>query len=121
MESIETANTILLFGSVLVLLGILSSLIAQRFGAPLPRGGNRCTSNPPAAKKYGYWTNDKKSPSAEAWLTGAKEHAGSWWHDWEKWLAAQSGGMVPARKPGSNPKFKAIEDAPGSYVKARAV
>ncbi len=77
--------------------------------------------NPPAAKKYGYWTNDKKSPSAEAWLTGAKEHAGSWWHDWEKWLAAQSGGMVPARKPGSNPKFKAIEDAPGSYVKARAV
>jgi len=35
MESIETANTILLFGSVLVLLGILSSLIAQRFGAPL--------------------------------------------------------------------------------------
>lgn len=35
MESIETANTILLFGSVLVLLGILSSLVAQRFGAPL--------------------------------------------------------------------------------------
>lgn len=35
MESIETANTILLFGSVLVLLGILSSLLAQRFGAPL--------------------------------------------------------------------------------------
>ena len=35
MESIETANTLLLFGSVLVLLGILSSLVAQRFGAPL--------------------------------------------------------------------------------------
>jgi cell volume regulation protein A len=35
MESIATANTILLFGSVLVLLGILSSLVAQRFGAPL--------------------------------------------------------------------------------------
>lgn len=35
MDSIETANTLLLFGSVLVLLGILSSLVAQRFGAPL--------------------------------------------------------------------------------------
>lgn len=35
MESIATANSILLFGSVLVLLGILSSLVAQRFGAPL--------------------------------------------------------------------------------------
>lgn len=35
MESIETANTLLLFGSVLVLIGILSSLVAQRFGAPL--------------------------------------------------------------------------------------
>lgn len=35
METIDTANTILLFGSVLVLLGILSSLVAQRFGAPL--------------------------------------------------------------------------------------
>lgn len=35
MESIATANSILLFGSVLVLLGIMSSLAAQRFGAPL--------------------------------------------------------------------------------------
>ena len=35
MDSIDTANTLLLFGSVLVLLGILSSLVAQRFGAPL--------------------------------------------------------------------------------------
>ncbi|MCC6912442.1 MAG: potassium/proton antiporter [Rhodospirillaceae bacterium] len=35
MNSIDTANTLLLFGSVLVVLGILSSLVAQRFGAPL--------------------------------------------------------------------------------------
>lgn len=35
MESIDTSNTLLLFGSVLVVLGILSSLVAQRFGAPL--------------------------------------------------------------------------------------
>jgi len=35
MESIDTANTLLLFGSVLVVLGILSSLVAKRLGAPL--------------------------------------------------------------------------------------
>ena len=35
MENIALANTALLLGSVLVLVGILSSLIATRFGAPL--------------------------------------------------------------------------------------
>ena len=35
MESIDVVNGLLLFGSLLVLLGILSSLIAMRFGAPL--------------------------------------------------------------------------------------
>ena len=35
MESIDFVNGLLLFGSLLVLLGILSSLIATRFGAPL--------------------------------------------------------------------------------------
>lgn len=35
MESINLANTALLLGSLLVLIGIFSSLIASRFGAPL--------------------------------------------------------------------------------------
>jgi cell volume regulation protein A len=35
MESISLINSLLLFGAVLVMLGILSSLIATRFGAPL--------------------------------------------------------------------------------------
>jgi len=35
MESIDVINSLLLFGAVLVMLGILSSLIATRFGAPL--------------------------------------------------------------------------------------
>ena len=41
--------------------------------------------------------------------------AGSWWPDWDKWLARKSGPKVKARKPGAG-KLKAIEDAPGSYV-----
>ncbi len=35
MHAIATANTVLLLGSVLILAGILSSLIATRFGAPM--------------------------------------------------------------------------------------
>ena len=76
--------------------------------------------NPPAANKYNYWTSDKKAKTPEDWLKSAKEHAGSWWTDWDAWLAPQSGAKIPARKPGAG-KLKAIEDAPGSYVKARAV
>ncbi len=76
--------------------------------------------NPPSANKYNYWTNDKKAKTPEDWLKSAKEHAGSWWTDWDAWLAPQSGAKVQARPPGKG-KLKAIEDAPGSYVKARAV
>ena len=76
--------------------------------------------NPPSAKKYNYWTNAKNPATPDEWLKGAKEHPGSWWTDWDKWLAPQSGASVPARKPGDG-KLKVIEDAPGRYVKARAV
>jgi len=76
--------------------------------------------NPPAANKYCFWTNDKKAKTAEKWLEGATENPGSWWTDWDKWLAPQSGKAVPARQPGAG-KLKAIEDAPGRYVKQRTV
>jgi polyhydroxyalkanoate synthase len=72
--------------------------------------------NPPAANKYGYWTNDRCPPDPQDWLATAREHAGSWWPDWASWVARQSGPKVAARKPGAG-KLKAIEDAPGSYVK----
>jgi polyhydroxyalkanoate synthase len=76
--------------------------------------------NPPAANKYCYWTNDKLAKTASAWFAAAKEQPGSWWTDWEAWIAPMSGKMVKARQPGDG-KLKAIEDAPGRYVRARAV
>jgi polyhydroxyalkanoate synthase len=75
--------------------------------------------NPPAANKYGYWTNDKLAPTADEWLAGAKQHEGSWWNDWAKWLAAHRGKEVPARIPGKG-KLKVIEAAPGTYARIRA-
>jgi polyhydroxyalkanoate synthase len=75
--------------------------------------------NPPDAKKYQYWTNDKPAASLEEWLKSATEHAGSWWPDWLQWVTARSGDRVPARQPGGG-RLKVIEDAPGSFVKVRA-
>jgi polyhydroxyalkanoate synthase len=71
--------------------------------------------NPPAAKKYHYWTNDARPETADAWFAGARQTPGSWWDDWQRWIDEQNGGeKVPARIPAN-----AIEDAPGSYAKAR--
>ncbi len=75
--------------------------------------------NPPDANKYSHWTNTKKPASDEAWFEGATEHAGSWWPDWQNWIARKAGKQVPARVPGAD-KLKPIEDAPGAYVKAKS-
>jgi polyhydroxyalkanoate synthase len=77
--------------------------------------------NPPEAGKYQYWTNEAKAATLEQFIAGATEHKGSWWPDWMTWIGARSDRKVPAsgaRIPGAG-KLKAIEDAPGSYVKAR--
>ena len=77
--------------------------------------------NPPAAQKYQYWVNDKPGETLESFVEGAEEHKGSWWPDWLSWLKQQDPETVKAkgaRVPGKG-KLKAIEDAPGSYVKAR--
>jgi polyhydroxyalkanoate synthase len=74
--------------------------------------------NPPAADKYAHWTHTRNPKSPDAWLSAAKEHPGSWWPDWDRWVARRGGGKVDARTPGGA-KFPPLEDAPGSYVKVR--
>jgi polyhydroxyalkanoate synthase subunit PhaC len=78
--------------------------------------------NPPRNKKYQHWLNEtpKNPPTLDEWRAGAQEFPGSWWNDWDKWLSAKSGPKVPARVPGEG-GLPAIEDAPGSYVKVRAI
>jgi polyhydroxyalkanoate synthase len=75
--------------------------------------------NPPAANKYGYWTNAAFPDAPDEWLEGATQHAGSWWTDWLKWVGPHLGREVPARIPGKG-KLKTIEAAPGSYARLRA-
>ncbi|MGB4867093.1 MAG: class I poly(R)-hydroxyalkanoic acid synthase [Hyphomicrobium sp.] len=73
--------------------------------------------NPPDKVKYQYWTDGDKAPALEDWIKSATEHPGSWWPYWIKWLEKQSGGWTIPRTPGQ--QLGVIEDAPGSYVKAR--
>jgi polyhydroxyalkanoate synthase len=77
--------------------------------------------NPPEAGKYQYWINEAKVDSLEQFIAGAKETKGSWWPDWLGWAEGLAPRKIPAkgaRVPGKG-ALKAIEDAPGSYVKAR--
>ena len=76
--------------------------------------------NPPAAKKYQYWTGPApKGDNYDEWLIKAKEHPGSWWPHWHKWVRDLDKTRIKARRVGAG-KCKAIEDAPGSYVRVRA-
>ncbi len=74
--------------------------------------------NPPASGKYQYWTGGKPTGAFEDWVDKAKENPGSWWPHWRAWIAAHDGKTVTPPVPGNGP-YKALEDAPGSYVKAR--
>ncbi len=75
--------------------------------------------NPPAANKYGFWTNDALPATPEAFQQSAQQNEGSWWTDWQAWIdALNRGEKIPARTPGDG-KLKPIEDAPGSYVALR--
>jgi len=76
--------------------------------------------NPPAKKKRSYWTNDKAASSAEEWLGEAKEHPGSWWTEWAGFLSQNAGKQVAAPRKYGNAQYKAIEPAPGRYVKVKA-
>lgn len=98
---------------------------ARRFGGPVRfvLGGSGHIAgivNPPAANKYGYWVNPaaKLPETAEAWFEGAQQHPGSWWTDWQAWVTGHDAAQVEPRDPARG-KLKALEEAPGSFVKAR--
>jgi polyhydroxyalkanoate synthase subunit PhaC len=76
--------------------------------------------NPPVAKKRSHWVDGKLGSTAKQWFESAKEAPGSWWPDWAAWLKPHAGKLVPAPKAYGNRTHKALESAPGRYVKAKA-
>ncbi len=73
--------------------------------------------NPPAKKKYQYWTGGKADGVYEDWFAGADETPGSWWPFWLEWIKGLEGATVKA-KPVAD-KGPSFGNAPGKYVQER--
>ena len=77
--------------------------------------------NPPAKKKRNHWVGrDGRARPADTGWRRRKSIRGSWWPAWSAWLAQHAGPKVPARAALGNESYRAIEPAPGRYVKAKA-
>ena len=75
--------------------------------------------NPPGNERASHRTHaDGNPPTAEEWFEGAARHPGTWWADWDAWLARRSGPLKPAPDSLGSPKHKASGSAPGTYVLA---
>ena len=76
--------------------------------------------NPPGNPKAKYFVQKKKGKlpaTAEQWLEGTEEVAGSWWPFWMQWLQKRSGKKVAAPKRLGSKDFPEREPAPGLYVR----
>ena len=87
--------------------------------------------NPPAKNKRNYWVATGTGPPTtrsgreleadpDRWLEAAEKVPGSWWPNWYAWLAPHGGTQVNARKQLGNAEYAPLEEAPGSYVRAKA-
>ncbi|MGB4060990.1 MAG: class I poly(R)-hydroxyalkanoic acid synthase [Burkholderiaceae bacterium] len=78
--------------------------------------------NPAAKNKRSHWIGPANQFPANVndWIASAKEFPGSWWTDWSTWLQGHGGKQIAAPKTYGSRKYKALEAAPGSYVKAKA-
>jgi polyhydroxyalkanoate synthase len=75
--------------------------------------------NPPGNPKAKYFVNASQPDTAEAWLAGATEQAGSWWQHWAAWYRTHGGGEVAAPASAGSAAHPARDPAPGRYVHQR--
>ena len=90
----------------------------------LARSGHiQALVNPPtrdgAETRASYRVADDVSGDAEAFAAQTPKLPGSWWPDWDAWLAARSGALRRAPRTLGNRRLRAQAKAPGSYVLAR--
>jgi poly[(R)-3-hydroxyalkanoate] polymerase subunit PhaC len=75
--------------------------------------------NPPGNEKASYRVaKESDHADPEAWLGRAEKRPGTWWEDWNAWLADRSGPMRPASQRLGGPGFRSKGRAPGTYVLA---
>jgi polyhydroxyalkanoate synthase len=84
-------------------------------------GHNAGIVAPPTQEGHSYQVMTKKANDPyvgpEEWARLAPSHEGSWWSEWVRFLAAQSGQPVPP--PSFGAASSSLGDAPGSYVLQR--
>ena len=79
------------------------------------RSSTRRARNPARAIRVA----DDVSAEPDDFLVQAPQLPGSWWPDWDAWLAERAGELKRAPKTLGNRKHKAQAKAPGTYVLAR--
>jgi polyhydroxyalkanoate synthase len=73
--------------------------------------------NPPTNKKATFRTADERTPpDAEAWLAESTVSTGTWWSDWDAWLAERGEGMKAAPRRLGSRRHPVLDEAPGAYV-----
>ena len=75
--------------------------------------------NPPAKKKYQFWTDGPPEGDFDAWVARAEETPGSWWEHWHAWIERHDDARVKARRVGAG-EVDVLADAPGEYVRVAA-
>ena len=90
----------------------------QRF--VLSRSGHiQSLVNPPSPdSRASFRVTDDLPAQPEEFLAQGPQLPGSWWPDWDAWLAERSGGLKEAPKKLGNDLHKAQAKAPGTYVLA---
>jgi len=73
--------------------------------------------NPPGNKRATYRAAGEQTPPDSArWEELATTNQGTWWTDWDEWLAERSGGTRPAPTRLGNRRHTLVGAAPGEYV-----
>jgi polyhydroxyalkanoate synthase subunit PhaC len=86
----------------------------------LSRSGHiQALVNPPSPEsRSSFRVADELPATAEEFAAEAPQLAGSWWSDWDAWLAERSGELKAAPKTLGNAIHKPQGKAPGTYVLA---
>jgi polyhydroxyalkanoate synthase len=84
-------------------------------------GHNTGIVNEPGGRSRGYQVMtrayDGKYVDPDVFLAQAARKDGSWWPEWDAWLNARSGDVVPPPTLGAPEKgYAPLGDAPGTYV-----
>lgn len=75
--------------------------------------------NPPGNPKAHYFAGPEPGGDPDDWLSRAERHQGTWWEHWAAWIKDSDRSGAERRAPtklGSR-RYRALEPAPGSYVR----